>query len=96
MAEQTEKSLNNFLDFSAKFLIPFILAFVTWQQTEMGKIEDRVYVLQRDAVTEQKLSEVEKRLIGYMDVRISDITMKQDMTNQYLKMVLESVKDNRK
>ncbi len=95
MAEQSEKSLNNFLDFSAKFLIPFILAFVTWQQTEMGKLEDRVYVLQRDAVTEQKLSEVEKRLIGYMDVRISDITMKQDMTNQYLKMVLETVKDRK-
>lgn len=92
---QEDKSFGTFMDFASKFLLPFILAFITWQQTEMGKLEDRVYVLQRDAVTEQKLSDVEKRLTTYMDVRISDVAMKQDMTNKYLEMVLQSIKDRK-
>jgi len=87
--------IGNFIDFSAKFLLPFILAFVTWQQTQMSKLEDRLYVLQRDAVTEQKLSDVEKRLTTYMDVRISDVATKQEMTNKYLDLILQSVKDNK-
>ena len=90
-----EKSLSNFLDFASKFLLPFILAFVAWQQTQFGKMEDRVYTLQRDAVTEQKLSDVEKRLTTYMDVRIRDVSMKQDTTNEYLKMLLQSVKNEK-
>lgn len=87
--------LNNFLDISSKFIMPFILAFVTWMFTEMGKLDERVFQLQRDAVTEQKLSEVEKRLTTYMDVRISDLSMKQDVTNKYLELVLQSVKDKK-
>lgn len=87
--------VNNLLDLASKFLMPFILTFVTWNFTEMGKLEDRVYQLQREAVTEQKLSEVEKRLTTYMDVRISDLSMKQDMTNKYLELVLQSIKDRK-
>lgn len=82
-----------FIDFASKFLIPFVMAFVAWQHTEMNKLEDRVYTLQRDAVTEQKLSDVEKRLTTYMDVRISDVAMKQDMTNKYLELLLQTIKD---
>lgn len=88
-------SLTSFLDLASKFILPFILAFITWQQSEMNKLEDRLYVLQRDAVTEQKLSDVEKRLTTYMDVRISDVAMKQDMTNKYLEMLLQSIKQQK-
>lgn len=98
MSQQTETQggFILFLDFASKFLLPFVLAFVAWQQTEFNKLEDRVYMLQRDAVTEQKLSDVEKRLTTYMDVRISDVAMKQEMTNKYLEMLLQSVKDQQR
>lgn len=87
--------VTNLLDFASKFMMPFVLAFVTWMFAEIGKLDDRVFQLQRDAVTEQKLSEVEKRLTTYMDVRISDLSMKQDMTNKYLELVLQSIKDKK-
>lgn len=93
---ETQGGFILFLDFASKFLLPFVLAFVAWQQTEFNKLEDRVYMLQRDAVTEQKLSDVEKRLTTYMDVRISDVAMKQEMTNKYLEMLLQSVKDQQR
>lgn len=88
-----EKGWTHFIDFASKFLLPFILAFITWQQAQMSKIDDRVYVLQRDAVTEQKLQAVEQRLTTYMDVRITDVAMKQELTNKYLEMLLQSMKD---
>lgn len=85
----------NLLDMAAKFIMPFVLAFVTWQQTEMWKLDERVFQLQRDAVTELKLSDTEKRLTTYMDVRISDLANKQDMTNKYLELIMQSIKDRK-
>ena len=76
------------LDFSSKWMLPFVLAFVSWQYTEISKLEDRVGVLQREAVTHTELQVSENRMAGLLDLRIKSLADQQQITNDYLKQLI--------
>lgn len=76
------------LDFSSKWILPFVLAFVSWQYTEISKLEERVNVLQREAVTHSVLQVTETRWNSLLDLRIRDLSEKQEITNGYLRQLI--------
>jgi hypothetical protein len=57
-------------------LIPSLFIIMTGCITWLLKMEDRVYQLQREAVTESKLTDTEKRITQYIDVRLNDLDSK--------------------
>lgn len=76
------------LDFGGKWLLPFVLAFVSWQYTEINKLETRVNDLQHATVTHTELQVTENRLVSLLDLRIRDLTERQEITNGYLKQLI--------
>jgi hypothetical protein len=89
---QSENGWKALADHSVKFILVLVMAWAGWQQAQISKIDERVYILQRDAVTEQKMNAMEQRIIQYTDVRLSDISSKMDIQNKYLEMVFQNTK----
>ncbi|ADX32034.1 hypothetical protein VL2_gp127 [Pseudomonas phage vB_PaeM_VL12] len=83
------------LDLAAKFLLPLLMAWATWQQTQIGKVEDRLYALQAVAVTEQKLVATESRILNYLDVRLGDLDKKMEVNQKYSEMIIQMMKQER-
>lgn len=82
------------LDFSSKWILPFILAFVSWQFTEIRNLNDRVTSLQRDSVSHATLQITKQEIFGYMDVRMTDVLARQEQANKYLQILIEQSKGN--
>lgn len=95
MAQDGEMSVvgRALLDFSSKWMLPFVLAFLSWQYTEINKLEDRVNTLQRDSVTHQVLQVTENRMTSLLDLRIRDVSEKQEITNGYLRQLIGMQKE---
>lgn len=79
-------------DHSVKILLVMVMAWAGWQQTQITKMDERIYVLQKDSVTEQKMNAMEQRIIQYTDVRLGDISSKMEVQNKYLEMVFQNTK----
>lgn len=79
-------------DHSVKILLVMVMAWAGWQQAQLTKMDERIYVLQRDSVTEQKMNAMEQRIIQYTDVRLGDISSKMEVQNKYLEMVFQNTK----
>ena len=90
MADNGEMSVTGrtLLDFSSKWILPFVLAFVSWQYTEINKLEERVNTLQRESVTHAVLQVTETRWNGLLDLRIKGLEEKQEITNGYLRQLI--------
>lgn len=56
--------------------IPLVFVLITGMFTWMNKLEERQYVLQRDAVTENKLNVTEQRIMSHIDIRLRDLDSK--------------------
>lgn len=80
------------LDFSSKWMLPFVLAFVSWQYTEISNLERRVNDLQRDAVTHTELQMSESRMVNLLDLRVRAFSEKQDNTNKFLQILIDQKK----
>lgn len=91
MADNGEMSVAGkaLLDFSSKWMLPFVIAFVSWQYTEISKLEDRVGALQREAVTHAELQVTEGRMVGLLDLRIKNLADQQEVTNKYLRILID-------
>lgn len=67
------------VDTVSKFLMPFLVLGITWQQAQVQKLEDRVYSLQANSVTEAKLQNTKQEIISFVDTRIGDLNNKMDL-----------------
>lgn len=83
---------NKLLGVVTNVLLVIIMAWAGFLQTQLNKQEERIYILQRDSVTEQKMNAMEARIIQYTDVRLSDISSKMEVQNKYLEMVFNNTK----
>lgn len=89
----TQKTqFNVFIDLASKFMIPLMVAFIGWQQGEISKLDERIYVIQKESVSEQKLQQTETRILSYIDSRLADLSNKVDLSNQYLHLLLQAQK----
>lgn len=80
--------------FVTNALLVIVMAWAGFLQTQLNKQDERIYILQRDSVTEQKMNAMEQRIIQYTDVRLSDISSKMEVQNKYLEMVFNNTKKN--
>lgn len=79
MAGNSDESWKLVMDTIGKFLIPFLVLGITWQQNQIVKLEDRIYELQATSVTENKLLTTKQEIISFVDTRIGDINNKMDL-----------------
>jgi|TARA_R110000782_G_scaffold77984_1_gene154397 hypothetical protein len=63
----------------SKFLMPFLVLGITWQQGQVQKLEERIYQLQASSVTETKLQSTKLEIISFVDTRIGDLNNKMDL-----------------
>lgn len=66
-------------DTIGKFLMPFVVVALGWGYQYVNKLEERIYLLQSTAVTEQKLQSTEQRIMSYLDVRLGDLNTKLEL-----------------
>ena len=92
MTATNESGWKVIADHSVKILLVMVMAWAGWQQAQLTKMDERIYVLQRDSVTEQKMNAMEQRIIQYTDVRLGDISSKMEVQNKYLEMVFQNTK----
>ncbi|MNY38626.1 hypothetical protein D3C86_1732640 [compost metagenome] len=76
---RSEDQWKTVLDTVSKFMLPFVLLALGWGYSFINKLEERIYVLQSTAVTEQKLSQTESRIMSYLDVRMGDLNTKLEL-----------------
>ena len=74
------------VDTISKFLIPFLVLHLTWQPSQVKKLEERIYQLQATAVTEQKLQTTKQEIISFVDTRIGDLNNKMDIILKQLEL----------
>ena len=86
------ETANKIVGFVTNALLIIVMAWAGFLQTQLSKMDERIYILQRDSVTEQKMNAMEQRIIQYTDVRLSDISSKMEVQNKYLEMVFNNTK----
>lgn len=74
------------LDTISKFLMPFLILGITWQHAQVQKLEERIYQLQANVVTETKLQNTKQEIISFVDTRIGDINNKLDIVLKQLEI----------
>jgi ubiquinone biosynthesis protein Coq4 len=76
------------LSYVAGALLMIVMAFVGFQQNQIGKLDDKLYTLQATTVTEDKLNTAVNRLSTEFDSKISGIKNEQQITNKWLERVI--------
>ncbi len=64
-------------------------------KADQAKMEDRIYILQRDSVSEAKLNAMKDELKQDTKNQIDNIRNEIKLTNQYLERVLTSMQEQR-
>lgn len=82
--------LGTIVNFAQKWILPFVIVFLTWQHNNQIDLERRINLLEKEAVTQTALQITEKRWAAYVDVRIADLASKQDQANRYLQILVEN------
>jgi hypothetical protein len=98
MTTQRQTQENNdgwkvFVDTISKFLIPFLVLGITWQQNQMQRLEERIYMLQADSVTEAKLQTTKQEIISFVDTRIGDLNNKMDLILKQMELQQRYMQD---
>lgn len=88
----TNEGMGKLVSFIANILLIVVLAWAGFLQTQISKMDERIYSLQKDSVTEQKMNAMEQRIMQYTDVRLGDISSKMEVQNKYLEMVFQNTK----
>lgn len=88
----TNEGMGKLVSFIANILLVILLAWAGFLQTQLSKMDERIYSLQKDSVTEQKMNAMEQRIMQYTDVRLGDISSKMEVQNKYLEMVFQNTK----
>ncbi|UAV89688.1 hypothetical protein [Pseudomonas phage COT4] len=76
------------LNYVAGALLMIVMAFVGFQQNQIGKLDDKLYALQATTVTEDKLNTAVNRLSSEFDSKINGIKNEQQITNKWLERVV--------
>lgn len=88
MATSTNDMVKAVLNYVAGALLMIVMAFVGFQQNQIGKLDDKLYALQATTVTEDKLNTAVNRLSSEFDSKINGIKNEQQITNKWLERVV--------
>lgn len=98
MSESTDTvgMVKSVLGYVAGALLMICVGVVGYQQTQIGKLDDRIYTLQATTVTEGKLNTAINRLSSEMDTKITAIKSEQQVTNTWLMRIVDKLEKNDK
>ena len=98
MATATNDMVKGVLNYVAGALLMICVGVVGYQQSQIGKLDDRLYTLQATTVTEDKLNTAINRLSSEFDTKITSIKNVQEVTNSYLMRIVDKLEksDNKK
>ncbi len=85
----TADMIKGVLGYVAGALLMICVGVVGYQQSQIGKLDDRIYALQATTVTEDKLNTAINRLSAEMDTKITGMKNEQQATNKWLERVLD-------
>jgi predicted PurR-regulated permease PerM len=90
----TNDMVKGVLSYVAGALLMVCVGVVGYQQTQIGKLDDRIYTLQATTVTEDKLNTAISRLESSMDNKITSIKNEQQVTNKWLERLMDRLESN--
>lgn len=93
MATSTNDMVKAVLNYVAGALLMICVGVVGYQQSQINKLDDRLYTLQATTVTEDKLNSAINRLSAEMDTKITSLRSEQQITNKYLERVMDKLED---
>lgn len=93
VASDTQSMVKSVLGYVAGALLMICVGVVGYQQTQINKLDDRLYTLQATTVTEDKLNSAINRLSAEMDTKITSLRSEQQITNKYLERVMDKLED---
>lgn len=93
MATATNDMIKSVLSYVAGALLMICMGVVGYQQSQISKLDDRLYTLQATTVTEDKLNTAVNRLSAEMDTKIISIRNEQQITNKWLERVMDKLED---
>ncbi|WKV20464.1 hypothetical protein 16Q_071 [Pseudomonas phage 16Q] len=85
--------IKSVLSYVAGALLMICMGVVGYQQSQISKLDDRLYTLQATTVTEDKLNTAVNRLSAEMDTKIISIRNEQQITNKWLERVMDKLED---
>lgn len=94
MSQETSEMVKSVLGYVAGALLMIMGGVVGYQQTQIGKLDDRIYTLQATTVTEDKLNTAISRLESSMDTKITSIKNEQQVTNKWLERLMDRLESN--
>jgi len=92
----TTSMIKSVLSYVAGALLMICVGVVGYQQAQINKLDDRIYALQAEIVTEDKLDTAINRLSSDMETRITSIRNEQATTNRWLERVVDSLEKNKR
>lgn len=95
-ANDTNNMLKSVINYIAGALLVIVMAVVGYQNAQMDKMENRIYALQRDAVTDDKLKDTEARINENIKLQIGLITDKIEITNTQIDRLVQLIQEDRK
>lgn len=95
-ATETNGMLKSIINYIAGALLVIVMAVVGYQNAQMDKMENRIYALQRDAVTDDKLKDTESRINENIKMQIGLINEKITITNDRLERMMNLMLEDRK
>lgn len=97
MMESSETSglLKGVLNYVAGALLMVCIGVVGFQQSQINKMDDRIYQLQATTVTEDKLNAAMSKLSVDMDNKIGNLKNEQALTNKFLERVIDRMEQER-
>jgi predicted PurR-regulated permease PerM len=87
----TNDMVKGVLSYVAGALLMVCVGVVGYQQSQIGKLDDRLYTLQATTVTEDKLNSAINRLSSEFDTKITAIKNVQEVTNSYLMRIVDKL-----
>lgn len=88
---QTNDMIKGVLNYVAGALLVICLSVVGYQQSQIDKLDGRLYTLQATSVTEEKLNSAMNRLSADMDSKITGLRNEQQITNKWLERVMDKL-----
>lgn len=93
MTTETNDMVKSVLSYVAGALLMICVGVISYQQSQINKLDDRLYTLQATTVTEDKLNSAINRLSAEMDTKIVSLRNEQQITNRYLERVMDKLEN---
>ncbi|WOZ57502.1 hypothetical protein [Pseudomonas phage vB_PseuGesM_254] len=73
-------AMKSIINFVMGALLAIVMAWAGMLQTQIKTLDERMYTMKSEMVTDAKLGVMKSEIMGYIDTRINDVASKQEIT----------------